>query len=99
MLYLTTGVRDRAATVDISESLSQLDEWFNEGKPFFSRNSLRHIQDQLQRPLNKGDKIRILDLLDVPVFFEAKRGDYRAHLGIGNVVYTAWEHSLDTISS
>ncbi|BCS17338.1 uncharacterized protein APUU_10166S [Aspergillus puulaauensis] len=77
MLYLTTGVCDRAGTVDISESLST---------------------EQLQRPLKKGDKIRILDLLDVPVFFEVKTDDFQAHRRIGNVVYTAQEPILQYVS-
>lgn len=89
MLYLTTEECDWAGTVDFSDSLSQLDRCFNEGEPFFSKSSLGDIQEQLQQPLDKGDRIRILDLHGVPVFFGVKTGDCQAHLDVGDTVYTA----------
>lgn len=89
MLYLTTEECDRVGTVDSSDSLSQLDRRFNEGEQFFTKSSLGDIQEQLQQPLDKGDRIQILDLHGVPVFFGVKTGDCQAHLDVGDTVYTA----------
>lgn len=89
MLYLKATECGRTGAINSSESLSQIDEWLNEGRPLFSKSSLRNIQEQLQQPLKKGDRIRILDLSDVPVFFEVKTGDCQVHLGVGDIVYTA----------
>jgi hypothetical protein len=68
--------RDEIAR-SVAEAASKIDIWYNAGKPFFTRESIQHIYQQLRRPLKRGDKVSIMGLDGVIVDFDIEMGNCR----------------------
>ncbi|KAL4865410.1 hypothetical protein BDV12DRAFT_174676 [Aspergillus spectabilis] len=60
-----------------TEALFQIDTWFKSGIPFFTQKSIRDVQNQLRKQLNRGEKILVKGLDGVTVAFEVRTGDDR----------------------
>lgn len=78
MMYCHTrwseGVPSNApATKD--EALARIDQLYESGVPFFTKESIRAILEQFQRPPVHGDKVFVKDLLGATVECDIKTGD------------------------
>lgn len=56
------------------EALARIDEVYNSGKPFFTKEAIRGIYEQLQRPPARGDKVLGKDITGEAVEFEIETG-------------------------
>jgi hypothetical protein len=65
----------RAATpLTPAQAQSQIDEWLKTGKPFFPRDAIQAIHDQLRGPIARGDEILVKALDDATMAFMVRTG-------------------------
>ncbi|GFF53100.1 hypothetical protein IFM58399_09484 [Aspergillus lentulus] len=69
-----------------SEAIANIDQWYQEGRPLFPRDSLQDVRDQLRKPLKKGDSIYV-KAFDGSIYeWPVKTGDIK----------TVWEPDDET---
>lgn len=57
------------------KALARIDEVYNSGKPFFTKEAIREIYEQLQQPPVRGDKVLGKDIITgEAVVFEIETG-------------------------
>lgn len=65
-----------------SQAIAKLDQWYEAGVPFFTREAIRDINQQINRPFTPGQKILVKGLDGVSVKFDVMTGETR-QLGNG----------------
>ncbi|KAL3447221.1 hypothetical protein BJX65DRAFT_308281 [Aspergillus insuetus] len=80
-----------------AQAQSQIDEWLNTGKPFFPRDAIQAIHDQLCGPIARGDEILVKALDDATMAFEVRTGStkesgqQRETIGKPSIRYISYE--------
>ncbi|KAJ0413657.1 hypothetical protein BJY00DRAFT_319597 [Aspergillus carlsbadensis] len=88
----------RAATPPSpAQAQAQIDEWLNTGKPFFPRDAIQAIHDQLRGPLPRGGELTVQALDGATVAFRVRTGDateirrQRGIIGKPSIGYISYE--------
>ncbi|KAL5344101.1 hypothetical protein BJX70DRAFT_393522 [Aspergillus crustosus] len=81
-----------------SEALSRIDEWHDSGKPFFTKESIREVHDQLREQPKSGDRLLVKGLDGVDVAFEIRRGDRRACNDNDELTYQVEQPGIEYVS-
>lgn len=59
------------------EAIARINALYDSGTPFFTKDRIRAIHDQLKKPLKKGDKISVIGLDGAKVDFDVEIGNVR----------------------
>lgn len=59
------------------EAVSKIDALHNSGVPFFTKERIQHVHDQLKKSLRKGDKISVQGVDGVMIHFNVVTGKIR----------------------
>ncbi|OKP11082.1 hypothetical protein PENSUB_3491 [Penicillium subrubescens] len=59
----------------ISEAFDRIDEVYNSGKPFFTKDSIRAVYVQFQRSTNRGDKVLVKDVAGTLIEYTLRTGE------------------------
>ncbi|RJE26816.1 hypothetical protein PHISCL_00841 [Aspergillus sclerotialis] len=57
------------------EAVSNIDALHNSGIPFFTKDRIRYIHEQLKKTLKKGDKVAVQGVNGVTIYFDVVTGD------------------------
>lgn len=58
----------------VSQALDRIDEIYNSGKPFFTKDSIRAVYEQFQRSTKPGDKILVKDVAGTVIEYTLRTG-------------------------
>lgn len=57
------------------EAVSNIDALHHSGIPFFTKERIQHIHEQLKKTLKKGDKVAVQGVDGVTIYFDVVTGD------------------------
>lgn len=70
--------RDEPKTME--EAQARIDELYEAGVPFFSKEGIRFIHEQCQRKPRRGEMIYVKDITGALVEFECQTGDVKGEI-------------------
>jgi hypothetical protein len=82
-----TGTDPQSATSE-AEVASNLDVWYAAGKPIFTKESIRKVQERIDSDLKVGDHISVVGLDGVNVEFDVETGNTHCWPG------QQWEYAV-----
>jgi hypothetical protein len=59
----------------MGEALARIDELYNSGKPFFTKESIRAVYEQFQGSTGPGDKIYVKDVAGATIEYTLRTGE------------------------
>ncbi|KAK9597108.1 hypothetical protein V6Z90_001696 [Aspergillus fumigatus] len=62
-----------------SKAIANIDQWYQEGRLLFPRDSLQEVRDQLRKPLKKGDSIYVKGFDGSMYEWPVKTGNIKTH--------------------
>lgn len=69
------------------EAVSKIDALYNAGVPFFSKERIQHVYEQLKMSLQKGDKISVQGVDGVTINFDVVTGNIRGECENGDMEF------------
>lgn len=59
----------------MEEAITRIDELYDSGKPFFTKESIRSVYEQFQGPTEAGDKILVKDVAGATIEYTLRTGE------------------------